>query len=161
MKRHCFAFVILAILFGPGPAHLHAQGIADCVWPEPIYLSRIVGQVVDSEGAVLPDALVTLRDSDRAVGTTRTDQAGAFTLKAPQGVYQLLVERQYFDTLHLEVHLGSDAYHLVRPSYLHVILAIHWLSCTWATTSDRKFKQEIENYKTEFPRSSETHATQK
>jgi hypothetical protein len=126
-----------------------------------MYLSRIDGQVVDSDGAVLPDAIVTLRDGDRTVGTTRTDLAGAFSLKAPQGVYQLLVERQYFDTLHLEVHLGSDAYHLVRPSYLHVVLAIRWLSCTWATTSNREFKQEIQRYKTRIPRSSEIYATQK
>jgi hypothetical protein len=116
---------------------------------------------VDSEAAVLPDALVTLQDGGRTGGTTRTDQAGAFTLKAPQGVYQLLVQRQYFDTLHLEVHLGSDVYHLVRPSYLHIILAIRGLSCTWATTSDHEFKQEIEKYKTRISRSSETHATQK
>jgi hypothetical protein len=161
MRRRYFAFVILAILFGRVPTHLHAQGIVDCVWPNPIHLSRIVGNVVDSEGVVLPDAIVTLRDGDRTVGTTRTDQAGAFSLKAHQGVYQLLVERQYFDTLHLEVHLGSDADHIVHPSYLHVILAIRGLSCTWITTSDRKFKQGIKNYKTRTQISSEKNATQR
>jgi Fe(3+) dicitrate transport protein len=69
----------------------------------------VEGVVVDTTGAPIPDARVTLRrDSVGFENTARTDAAGHFRLPAPQaGLYDLAAETHGFSVGHLQVAVGE------------------------------------------------------
>ncbi|HET9533312.1 MAG TPA: carboxypeptidase regulatory-like domain-containing protein, partial [Blastocatellia bacterium] len=60
--------------------------------------ARITGQVVDTQGAVVPDAQITLTNTmTREVRSTKTDEAGNYSLTfIPPGIYELSVRVQGF-----------------------------------------------------------------
>ncbi|HVU47158.1 MAG TPA: carboxypeptidase-like regulatory domain-containing protein [Terracidiphilus sp.] len=155
-----FAVGLAATLLHGGQV-VHSQGIVDCVWPAPIHLSRIVGKVVDPSGVPIPDVNLTLwKDSEKVVSAKSADD-GTFRMRVPSGTYLLRAEKQYFDSLHLEVHIGNDMYHFVRPSFLNVILGMKTITCTWATTSRAEFEHELQHYKSRVSGTKEEDATQK
>jgi hypothetical protein len=87
LKWHGSLVVVCLLLVAAGTA---AQGTT----------SRLVGQVVDSTGGVLPGATITLTNEATGVSfTTVTSHAGTYTFEAvPVGVYTVKMELQGFRT---------------------------------------------------------------
>ena len=81
------------VCIGAGSPILHAQG------GEAIN-SSLSGLVLDSSGAIVPEANVTLSNPEKGISrsfTTRADGGYVFTL-VPPGTYTLKVEKQGFET---------------------------------------------------------------
>src|SRR6202000_1565535 len=103
-RSHFLVFCVVAlvgsVLFPrPGNTHTH--------------LATMRGQVVDQQGATVPDALVTAREIATNLTRTSTTQAnGQYLLSSlPAGQYELTVEKTGFRTskrAQLEIQVGQQ-----------------------------------------------------
>jgi len=76
-----------------------------------------------------------------------TDEQGRFELNVPSGNYELDAESPGFLHLIQNVDVNHDVRRFLRPRHLHVLLGLGGLDCSFATTSTRDFKYEIERFK--------------
>jgi Ca-activated chloride channel family protein len=97
----------------------------------------VAGTVVDSVGAVIPGASVTLRARDRPERTAVTNVRGEFRFEAvPQGEYELEVALEGFQTLTVSVRVGNTAL-----SPLRLTMEVGALSETVMVTADSPMLQ--------------------
>ena len=75
-----------------------ALTVVGLVWSQSSYTAAVRGLVTDGSGAAVPDAKVTVTETERNVPhTVLADDAGRYTLTAlPPGTYSLRVEAQGF-----------------------------------------------------------------
>lgn len=68
------------------------------------------GTVIDPSGALITDAKIEVKTmAGSSVATANTDGKGRFTIKAPLGVYQVIVQATGFDPFYKEIHLTENA----------------------------------------------------
>ena len=119
MGRKLFWCFLLAgfLMFGLA-AQASAQGTT----------SRVTGTVTDSSGAVLPGALVTLKDDSRSISlTVTTGGNGSFSFDLIQaGIYTVTVEKSGFKRF-----VSTDnAVYVNQPSTINVVLEVGDVSAT-------------------------------
>src|SRR2546430_2307672 len=88
MRRNSPVFCLLTLLFLAAGPTLWAQG----------NLGGLTGNVVDSSGALIPEATLTLRSAEtNAVSSTTATSSGVYAFHAlPPGVYRLEAEKAGF-----------------------------------------------------------------
>ena len=103
----------------PGPARAVARACFACLafpvlaWAQPL---RIHGVVTDSTGARLAGAEIRLLRGDTILELARTQDSGAFSIRAPAGRDRVVARRLGFARLELSrdsLHYRGDSVHLV------------------------------------------------
>lgn len=104
------------------------------------YLFHLSGTVVDSSGALVSGASVSLKGTEGAERlSVRTNKEGAFTIAdLPAGSYRLIVSMQGFETKEIQVTIGAQA-----PPSLRISLSVSPVISNVVVTATRS-EEEIE-----------------
>lgn len=94
---------------------------------------RVSGTVIDAEGAVITDAVVSLLDADGAtIRSTESDAEGRYSFDdVPAGTYALLTAKPGFTTLRRAIAVSTDA-----PAIANVRLEIGVLATEVTVTAE-------------------------
>jgi uncharacterized membrane protein len=95
MRPARIIFVVLLAL-ASAPLLAHATGSARCEERK----SRIVGVVLDPNGARIPSAAVRIENA-KATREAYTSDEGSFEVELPAGTYRVTVEAQGFRTVEI------------------------------------------------------------
>ena len=86
---------------------LRGQTATACAGPQGGAAGVIQGSVIDPSSAVVPGATVTLECGGVETRRTPTSAAGRYRLDAPAGSYNLVLEKQGFETFVLSVSVAA------------------------------------------------------
>jgi len=144
MKWRYAAFLTIATA-GLIPAVGRTQ--VDCVYRR-IRVSRVQGAVFDRIGEPIPNVEVELKRDDKTIATTKTNQAGEFSIPIGPGTYELNAKAQGFYPGFAHLDVGSDLVRAFKPTHLWMIMDVGIQDkCPLTTTSRREFEEAIRNEK--------------
>ena len=141
--RPTISMILVVVgLFGIGSVSAFAQIE---VFKYPLLVSSAQGQVFDSFGRPIPDAVVTLKQEGKPALEINTNDAERFNFKAASGQYVLRVKAQGFASAYRDIDVGRDFRNLFHSNSLWVVLRVSACTdtCSWVTTSEKKFLEII------------------
>jgi len=145
-RLRCFlnAGLPLVLAAGLGGA-TRAHAASACPPPPDMTMSRLQGTVVGPSGVPVPQIVVKVLRDGIPLNQAVTDNKGRFEFKglAPGNVN---VRIQFLGTKSLDLHLRIKRGGLFHTSRLHVVLGLSGTRCSFATTSNRQFKDQMKKY---------------
>ncbi len=116
-----------------------------CPPPPEMTMSRLQGTIVGPSGVPVPQIVVKVLRDGIPLNQAATDDKGRFEFKGLAPGY-VSVRIQFLGTKSLDLHVRVKRGGLFHTSRMHVILGLSGTRCSFATTSNKQFKDQMKKY---------------
>jgi Carboxypeptidase regulatory-like domain len=120
---------------------------ATCPAVPELSLSRLQGTVFGPSGVPVPQIVIQALQDGAVMATTHTDDKGKFAFAAAPGKYVLHIQFLGSKSLDLNVRIAHHV-EFFRSARIRMVLGLSGTRCSFATTSNKQFKNEMKRYKT-------------
>jgi hypothetical protein len=115
----------------------------DCPAPGEITLKRMQGIIYGPSGEPVPGITVRISRAGKQIAQTQTDEGGRFKFNTGKGEYDVRAEFARIKTFDVKARVVGGVFH---PSRLFIVMALSGTRCSFATSSSKQLKQEIQHY---------------
>jgi hypothetical protein len=146
-RLRCFLsaeLMLLLVIGSSGAAVAHAA--ATCPAPSDLHLARLQGTVYGPSGVPLSQIQVRVEQAGKLVVQAQTDERGRFQFKVAPGDFDVHLQFLGTKTMDLNVRVGHNLGGFFHTARLRVVLGISGAKCSFATTSKKKFKDEMKRF---------------
>ena len=145
-RLRCFlnAGLPLVLVAGWGSAP-RAYAASTCPPPPDMTMSRLQGTIVGPSGVPVPQIAVKVLRDGIPLNQAATDDKGRFEFKGLAPGY-VDVRIQFLGTKSVDLHVRIKRAGWFHSSRLHVVLGLSGTRCSFATTSNKQFKDQMKKY---------------
>jgi hypothetical protein len=135
--------LLLLVIGSNGVAVAHA---VTCPAPSDLKLARLQGTVYGPSGVALPQIQVVVAQAGRVVAQAQTDDRGRFQFKVAPGDFDVRLQFLGTNSMDMNVKVGHNLGGFFHTARLRIVLGLSGAKCSFATTSSKKFKNEMKRY---------------
>ena len=117
-----------------------------CPAPSDLKLARLQGTVYGPSGVALPQIQVVVAQAGRVVAQAQTDDRGRFQFKVAPGDFDVRLQFLGTNSMDMNVKVGHNLGGFFHTARLRIVLGLSGAKCSFATTSSKKFKNEMKRY---------------
>jgi hypothetical protein len=142
----CFLNAELLLVLVIGSSGATTAYAATCPAPTDLRLAHLQGTVYGPSGVTLPQIQVEAVQAGKLVAQAQTDDRGRFQLKVAPGDYDVRLQFLGTKAMEMDVKVARNLGGFFHTARLRIVLGISGAKCSFATTSKKKFKNEMKRY---------------